>query len=59
MDIRQQIKPGLRVVFFVSDRTGLTAETYGRNLLAQFPQLEFETFTLAFISNEDKAAHAV
>lgn len=59
MDIRQQIIPGLRVVFFVSDRTGLTAETYGRNLLAQFPQLEFETFTLAFISNEEKATHAV
>jgi regulator of PEP synthase PpsR (kinase-PPPase family) len=59
MDIRQQIKPGLRAVFFVSDRTGLTAETYGRNLLAQFPQLEFETFTLAFVSNEAKARHAV
>lgn len=46
-------------MFFVSDRTGLTAETYGRNLLAQFPKLEFETFTLAFISNPDKARHAV
>lgn len=59
MDIRQQIKPGLRAVFFVSDRTGLTAETYGRSLLAQFPELEFETFTLAFISNGEKASQAV
>lgn len=58
MDIRQQLQPGLRAVFFVSDRTGLTAETYGRNLLAQFPQLEFETFTLAFVSNADKARRA-
>lgn len=59
MDIRQTLRPGLRAVFFVSDRTGLTAETYGRNLLAQFPQLEFETFTLAFVSSERKARHAV
>jgi len=59
VDIRHQIKPGQRVVFFVSDRTGLTAEAYGRSLLAQFPDLEFETFTLAFISNERKARNAV
>lgn len=59
MSIDQRIESGKRVVFFVSDRTGLTAETYGRNLLAQFPQLEFETFTLAFVSNEEKAQRAV
>jgi regulator of PEP synthase PpsR (kinase-PPPase family) len=59
MDIVKVLKPGQRAVFFVSDRTGLTAETYGRNLLAQFPDLEFETFTLAFIGTEEKARHAV
>lgn len=48
-----------RTVFFVSDRTGLTAETYGKNLLAQFPNLDFETVTLAFIENEAKAQMAV
>ena len=48
-----------RTVFFVSDRTGLTAETFGRNLLAQFPDVEFETRTLAFVSDEAKARHAV
>ncbi len=59
MDICKELKPGMRAVFFVSDRTGLTAESYGKNLLAQFPDLEFETFTLAFVSNEAKALHVV
>jgi len=49
----------LRTVFFVSDRTGLTAETYGKSLLAQFPKLEFETVTLAFIDKPVKAVQAV
>ncbi len=48
-----------RTVFFVSDRTGLTAETYGKSLLAQFPQVDFETFTLAFIDKPAKAQLAV
>ena len=46
-----------RTVFFVSDRTGLTAETFGKNLLAQFPDLAFETRTLAFIVDEANARH--
>jgi hypothetical protein len=48
----------LRKVFFVSDRTGLTAESYGKCLLAQFPDLEFETITLAFVDTSEKALHA-
>jgi hypothetical protein len=48
----------VRKVFFVSDRTGLTAESYGKCLLAQFPELEFETVTLAFVDTVDKAEHA-
>lgn len=52
-------QPGTRLVFFVSDRTGLTAETYGKNLLAQFPKLEFETTTLAFVDSIEKAHKAV
>lgn len=47
-----------RKVFFVSDRTGLTAESYGKCLLAQFPELEFETVTLAFVDTVEKAEHA-
>jgi len=48
----------VRKVFFVSDRTGLTAESYGKCLLAQFPELEFETITLAFVDTTEKALHA-
>jgi regulator of PEP synthase PpsR (kinase-PPPase family) len=45
-------------VFFVSDSTGLTAESYGKSLLAQFPELEFVTFTLAFVDTQEKAISA-
>lgn len=48
----------IRNVFFVSDRTGLTAETYGKSLLAQFPDLEFVTVTLAFVDTTEKALQA-
>ncbi len=54
----KQLQKPLRTVFFVSDRTGLTAETYGKNLLAQFPDLDFETVTLAFIDDDRKALNA-
>ena len=46
-------------MFFVSDRTGLTAESYGKSLLAQFPELDFKTVTLAFVENETKARLAL
>jgi hypothetical protein len=46
---------GVRTVFFVSDGTGLTAESYGKSLLAQFPELEFVTVTLAFVDTQEKA----
>lgn len=45
-------------VFFVSDRTGLTAESFGKSLLAQFPQLKFDTRTLAFVDSVQKAHEA-
>lgn len=48
----------VRRVFFVSDRTGLTAESYGKCLLAQFPDLQFETTTLAFVDTVEKALAA-
>jgi hypothetical protein len=48
----------VRNVFFVSDRTGLTAESYGKCLLAQFPDLEFVTTTLAFVDTIEKAERA-
>lgn len=48
----------IRAIFFVSDRTGLTAESYGKSLLAQFPDLRFETRTLAFVDSIPKAQTA-
>ena len=39
-----------RTVCFVSDRTGLTAETLGYSLLSQFGELEAHTVTMPFVS---------
>ena len=48
-----------RTVFFVSDQTGVTAETMGHSLLTQFDGMEFRPVTLPFISTVDKAREAV
>jgi regulator of PEP synthase PpsR (kinase-PPPase family) len=48
-----------RPVFFISDRTGLTAETLGRTLLTQFATITFEHHTFPFINSEQKAREAV
>ncbi|MEY4515918.1 MAG: hypothetical protein RL180_264, partial [Pseudomonadota bacterium] len=34
-------EPVNRSVFFISDGTGITAETLGRSILSQFPDVEF------------------
>jgi len=47
-----------RPVFFVSDRTGITAENLGHALLTQFSALEFEHHSLPFIDSENKARYA-
>jgi regulator of PEP synthase PpsR (kinase-PPPase family) len=48
-----------RTVFFVSDQTGVTAETLGHSLMTQFEGLEFRPVTLPFVSSLDKAQEAV
>jgi regulator of PEP synthase PpsR (kinase-PPPase family) len=48
-----------RTVFFVSDQTGVTAETMGHSLLTQFEGLDFRQVTLPFIASVDKAEEAV
>ncbi|MBU6378234.1 MAG: kinase/pyrophosphorylase [Gammaproteobacteria bacterium] len=48
-----------RTVFFVSDQTGVTAETMGHSLLTQFDGLRFRAVTLPFVSTLDKAEDAV
>ncbi|HEX9772395.1 MAG TPA: pyruvate, water dikinase regulatory protein [Steroidobacteraceae bacterium] len=50
---------GRRTVFFVSDQTGVSAETMGHSLLTQFDGLEFRQVTLPFISTVDKAEEVV
>ena len=47
-----------RPVFFISDGTGITAETIGNSLLTQFNGVEFETFRIPFVDNPDKAQAA-
>ncbi|HEV3181244.1 MAG TPA: pyruvate, water dikinase regulatory protein [Steroidobacteraceae bacterium] len=48
-----------RTVFFVSDQTGVTAETLGHSLMTQFEGLEFRPVTLPFVSTLDKAHETV
>lgn len=47
-----------RTVFFVSDGTGITAETFGHSVLTQF-ELRFKQIRLPFIDTLDKAYEAV
>ena len=47
-----------RTVFFVSDGTGITAETFGHSVLTQF-DLRFRQIRLPFIDSADKAHDAV
>jgi len=48
-----------RTVFFISDQTGVTAETLGHSLMTQFEGLEFRPVTLPFVSSLDKAEETV
>ena len=47
-----------RPVFYVSDGTGITAETIGHSLLTQFSGLRFATDRLPFVDSADKAREA-
>ncbi|MGN6702399.1 MAG: posphoenolpyruvate synthetase regulatory kinase/phosphorylase PpsR [Burkholderiaceae bacterium] len=53
-----QLPPAGRTVFYVSDGTGITAETFGHSVLAQF-ELRFKQIRLPFIDTIDKAHDAV
>jgi regulator of PEP synthase PpsR (kinase-PPPase family) len=48
-----------RTVFFVSDQTGVTAETLGHSLLTQFDGQEFRHVTVPFVDSVDKAEAVV
>jgi regulator of PEP synthase PpsR (kinase-PPPase family) len=44
-----------RLVYYISDGTGITAETIGHSLLTQFKGVRFDTRRLSFIDNAEKA----
>jgi regulator of PEP synthase PpsR (kinase-PPPase family) len=48
-----------RTVFFISDRTGITAEMLGNSLLTQFESLQFHRVTIPFVDSMEKVADAV
>ncbi|CAM8641409.1 PEP synthetase regulatory protein [Burkholderiales bacterium] len=54
----QQVQAAGRTAFFVSDGTGITAETLASSILAQFDQLKFKPRRLPFIDSVDKADQA-
>ncbi|AUL99687.1 pyruvate, water dikinase regulatory protein [Pseudothauera hydrothermalis] len=45
----------VRTVFFISDGTGITSETLGHSLLAQFPDARFRQVRIPFVDDVDKA----
>lgn len=47
-----------RTVFFISDRTGITAETLGHSLLTQF-SIEFDHVTLPFTDSYERVDAAI
>ncbi|MDQ6895706.1 MAG: kinase/pyrophosphorylase [Actinomycetota bacterium] len=51
--------PPVVPVFFLSDSTGISAETMGNALLIQFPQLRFERRLIPFISTPEEARRVV
>lgn len=44
-----------RTIFFISDGTGITAETLGHSLLTQFEQMQFEKITVPYVDTPEKA----
>ena len=47
-----------RTVFFISDSTGITAETIGNSILAQFEGIQFDKHRLPFVDDAHKAEAA-
>ena len=48
-----------RTVFFISESTGITAETLGMSLLSQFPQIEFTYIQRPFVDSVEKVEKLV
>jgi regulator of PEP synthase PpsR (kinase-PPPase family) len=56
-EVRPPMPPAAHTVFFVSDGTGITAETFGHAVLSQF-EMRFRQIRLPFIDTIDKAREA-
>lgn len=48
-----------RTAFFVSDGTGITAETLGHSMLSQFGDIQFEQVTLPYVNSREATEQAV
>jgi len=44
-----------RTIFYVSDGTGITAETIGHSVLTQFDRVEWDSLRIPFVDSADKA----
>ena len=51
--------PTRRTVFFISDRTGITAEMLGNSLLTQFEDFQFRRVTVPFIDSPEKVEDVI
>jgi regulator of PEP synthase PpsR (kinase-PPPase family) len=51
--------PNRRTVFFISDRTGITAEMLGHSLLTQFEDFQFTRQTIPFVDSPEKVAAVI
>src|SRR5436853_6064226 len=51
--------PAQRTVFFLSDRTGITAEMLGNSLLTQFEDFQFQRVTIPFVDTPEKIDEAI
>jgi regulator of PEP synthase PpsR (kinase-PPPase family) len=56
MDSEQRLR---RPIFYISDGTGITAETIGHSVLTQFEGVDFEAVRIPFVDDEEKAHAAV
>lgn len=55
----QAVEPPAVPVFFLSDSTGISAETMGNALLIQFPDVRFERRLIPFITTVEEARKVV
>ena len=51
--------PTQRTVFFLSDRTGITAEMLGNSLLTQFEDFQFHRVTIPFVDTPERVQEAI